>query len=366
MKILILNWRDVKNPAGGGAEILTHELAKRWVQLGHEVTQISASFKNAKPIEIIDGVRFIRKGSWWNVHIFACYYYLRHLRKTTDVIIDEVHWFPFFSALYAPKKTIAFVCEVANKLLYTLFPSPIAFGWRLIEKCYLAWYKNVPTIAISKSTYNDLLSEGHVVSNITVIPMGLTAPKKIKHFTKEKHPTLIYVARLNRQKGIYTTIEAFAQVKKKLPDVILWVVGSGNQETTSEVKKYIDSYKISSSVKLFGFVSEEKKFELLSRAQLLVSASVQEGWGLTVPEAGLAKTPAVVYNIQGFRDIIESGKDGVLVEKNPEALAQGILTLLKNTKRYQKLQKAAEEKSKKYSWDQSAKDALQFIQDHTK
>ncbi len=197
MKILILNWRDVKNPASGGAEILTQELAKRWVLLGHEVIQISASFKHAKPVEVIDGVRFIRKGAWWNVHVFACYYYFRYLRKTTDVIIDEVHWFPFFSYLYAPKKTVALVCEVANKLFYSIFPAPIAFAWRILEKSYLALYKNVPAIAISKSTFQDLISEGHASSKSMILSMGLTAPSKIKHFPKEKVPTLICVARLN-------------------------------------------------------------------------------------------------------------------------------------------------------------------------
>lgn len=366
MKILILNWRDVKNPASGGAEILTQELAKRWVLLGHEVTQISASFKNAKPVEIIDGVRFIRKGTWWNVHILAFYYYFRYFCKTTDVIIDEVHWFPFFSALYAPKKTVALVCEVANKLFYSIFPAPIAFSWRMLEKIYLVLYKNVPAITISKSTYQDLISEGHVSSNSIILSMGLTAPAKIVSFPKEKVPTLIYVARLNKQKGTFATIEAFAQVKKEIPDAKLWMVGSGDEQMVHDVRQEIADYKLSSSVKLYGFVSEEKKFELLARAHLLISASVQEGWGLTVPEAGLVKTPAVVYNIQGFRDIIESGKDGILVEPRPEILAQRVVNLLKNAEKYKKLQTAAKQKSKKYSWDQSAKDALHFIVDHTK
>ena len=56
MKILILNWRDIKNPRAGGAEVLTHEMAKGWVQAGHNVTFFTASFKGAKPEEVLDGV----------------------------------------------------------------------------------------------------------------------------------------------------------------------------------------------------------------------------------------------------------------------------------------------------------------------
>src|SRR5579864_435561 len=126
MTILILNWRDIKNPSGGGAEILTQEMAKRWVEQGHTVIQFSSLFKNAKSKEVIDGVQFIRKGTWWSVHIIAFFYYLFVFKKNTDVVIDEVHWFPFFAVLYAPTKTVALVCEVANKLFYRIFPYPVA------------------------------------------------------------------------------------------------------------------------------------------------------------------------------------------------------------------------------------------------
>ena len=149
MKILILNWRDIKNPSGGGAEILTHELAKGFIKSNHKVIQFSSSFKNSKPQEAIDKVQIIRKGNWWNVHIFAFFYYLKN-HKDIDIIIDEVHWFPFFAAVYASKKTIALTCEVANKLFFTLFPYPIALLFRGLEKIYLSLYKDTPTMTISE------------------------------------------------------------------------------------------------------------------------------------------------------------------------------------------------------------------------
>ncbi|MGI8420235.1 MAG: glycosyltransferase family 4 protein [Candidatus Levyibacteriota bacterium] len=361
MTILILNWRDIKNPAGGGAEILTHELAKRWVKHGHSVMQISSSFKMAKTNETIDGVQFIRKGTWWTVQIYAYFYYKKYLKDKTDIIIDEVHWFPFFSYLYAPKKTVALICEVANKLLYQIFPYPVALMWRFIEKIYLIAYRNVPAMAISQSTYDDLVEEGHIKKNLIVLPMGLTLPVKIKHFAKEKTPTLIYVARLNKQKGLFDTIQAFALIKSEIKEAKLWLVGSGDPTIINQVKKQITLHKLDGAVKLFGFVSEEKKFELLSRAHILMSASAQEGWGLTVPEAGLTRTPAVVYNIQGFRDIIQDGKEGMLVDKNPGALANGVVALLNKKELYKKMQDAVEKKAKSFSWDTSAEKSLQFI-----
>jgi glycosyltransferase involved in cell wall biosynthesis len=364
MTILILNWRDIKNPAGGGAEILTHEIAKRWVLQNHTVFQISSSFENAKKKEIIDGVQFIRMGKWWNVHILAFFYYSFVLKNKTDVIIDEVHWFPFFAAVYEPRKTVAFICEVADKLFFAIFPYPFALLWRLLEKIYLSVYKNVPAMVISKSTKDDLLKEGHSRSNIIVLPMGLTAPAKLKIYPKEKVPTLIYVARLNKQKGIFDTLEAFSLIKNKIPEVILWIVGSGEKNIVQQIKEIVKEKKMEKSVKLFGFVSEEKKFELLARAHLLISSSVLEGWGLTIPEAGLTKTPAVVYNTQGFRDIIENKKDGILVDANPSALAKAAVTVLEKRDLYKRLQIAAEKKAKGFIWEKTADKALKFLQNY--
>jgi glycosyltransferase involved in cell wall biosynthesis len=362
MTILILNWRDIKNPTGGGAEILTHEMAKRWVRQKHAVIQISSLFEDAKQREIIDGVEFIRMGKWWSVHLLAFFYYRSVFKNKVDIIIDEVHWFPFFSYLYAPKKTVLFACEVANNLFFNIFPSPVALFWRFIEKIYLTVYKSVPVMVISPSTRKDLIKEGHSIKNIVVLPMGITVPKKITVFPKEKNPTLIYVARINKQKGIFDAILAFATIKKSYPSAKFWIIGSGKDTTLEQVKRLIKENNLGKSVKLYGFVSEEKKFELVSRAHLLISASVQEGWGLTVPEAGLVKTPSVVYDTQGFRDIIENKKDGILTDPNPEALAKGVIDVLKNAELYERLQLSAMKKSKQFSWDKTAIISLKFLQ----
>jgi glycosyltransferase involved in cell wall biosynthesis len=366
MIILILNWRDIKNPSSGGAEVLTHEMAKRWVIAGNRVIQRSASFPSAKEREVIDGVEFIRKGSWWNVHIIAFYYYLRYLQKQTDIVVDEVHWFPFFSILYAPKKTVALVCEVADKLFYNIFPYPIALWWRLIEKFYLYLYRNTPAMVISQSTRNDLIKEGHTSSNIIVLPMGLSVPSKIKQFPKEKNPTLISVARLNKQKGIFDILTAFGSLHKEISSAVLWIVGSGAPEILEQLKNILAEEKLTKSVKFFGFVDESKKFELYTKAHLLISASVQEGWGLTVPEAGITKTPAVVYNTNGFCDIIEQNKSGLLVEHTPEALKDGVIAVLQNKKKYRQMQQAIYTKAKQYTWENTASVSLKFLKQHSK
>lgn len=360
MNILIFNWRDIKNPAGGGAEILTHEMAKRWVQSGHAVDQFSSSYPQAKSEEFIDGVRFIRRGKWWTVHIFGFFYYLKN-KKKYDVIIDEVHWFPFFVAVYAPKKTIALTCEVASKLLFKIFPYPIAMVFLLIEKIYLYLYKHVPTMVISPSTKNDLLKTGHDAMSVVVIPMGITVPKKVKIETKEKDITIVSVGRLNIQKGTLDVVRAFATVKQKFPKAKLWLVGSAEGAFTKTLQDEIDSLGLDSSVRIWGFVSETEKFSLMSKAHVLVSASAQEGWGLTIPEAGRVKTPSVVYNIQGFRDIIDNNRNGILVQTSPEDLAKHTIDLLKDKAKYKLLQENAYTYAQQSTWDRTSEVSLKFI-----
>ena len=190
MQILILNWRDIKNTAGGGAEILTHEMAKRWVKSGHQVIQISANYPGGKKQQIVDGVKIIRLGKWWSVHFLTIFYYFKNLRSKVDVIVDEVHWFPFFAGLYARKKTVLLACEVAQKNFYAFFPRSVAFVWAQLEKVYLFFYRGLPTLTISPSTRDELVKKGFKKERVTVLPMGLTVPKGVKSFSKEKKASL--------------------------------------------------------------------------------------------------------------------------------------------------------------------------------
>ncbi|MBI2029072.1 glycosyltransferase family 1 protein, partial [Candidatus Gottesmanbacteria bacterium] len=81
MRILWLNWRDIKNPNAGGAEIMTHQTAKRLVKAGHTVTIITSKFKNCAHQDTIDGVKIIRKGNLFTCRIFAFLEYQRHFKN---------------------------------------------------------------------------------------------------------------------------------------------------------------------------------------------------------------------------------------------------------------------------------------------
>lgn len=365
MNILILSWRDIKNPKSGGAEVLTHEISKRWVKMGHQVTVFSSSFSNSLSLEIIDGVRIIRKGHpdtrylFYSVHFLAFLYYLQNGNKF-DAVVDEIHGIPFFTPWYVKGKKVVLICEVASDLWGKMFGVFFGTLGRLMEEFYLRRvYKNIPYLTISESTKSELLKEGVLERNITILPMGLTIPKMIKKTIKEKDPTLIFVGRLSKSKGVEDAISALAKVSETYKKAKLWIVGSGDKSYIEFLRKMVKKCKMESKVTFFGFVSQEKKFELMGRSHILVAPSIKEGWGLTVPEAGFVGTPAVGYNVEGLRDVIIDGKTGVLTLKNnSKEMAKEVIKILEDKFQYEIYAKAAKRLSLSYNWESTAKVAL--------
>ncbi len=67
LRDLWLNWRDISNPHAGGAEVFTHEVARRLMGLGWSVTLFTSMFPGGEPGEDLDGVEIIRRGGRFGV-----------------------------------------------------------------------------------------------------------------------------------------------------------------------------------------------------------------------------------------------------------------------------------------------------------
>ncbi len=102
MKILALNWRDIGDPVGGGAEMHLHEILKGAVSAGHEVDLVVAGYEGAAEREVVDGVTIHRKGHW-SVANFVLPGVVRRLlkEKSYDLLVEDINKVPFYSPLYA-------------------------------------------------------------------------------------------------------------------------------------------------------------------------------------------------------------------------------------------------------------------------
>lgn len=361
MKILILNWRDIKHPLAGGAEISTHEHAKIWVKEGYEVIQFSSSVPGRNCEETIDGIRIIRKGSHYTVHLHALFYYLKYFKNKIDLIIDEFHFIPFFTPFYAHTKIIAFIHETARELWFKNQPFPINIFGFMLEPLFFRLYKNIPFMTVSSSTKKDLVKFGIAENKIDIIHNGVFSINSKS--LKEKDPTMLYLGRLAKDKGTEEAILAIKKVKEVFPKITLWIVGREEKKGyLQKLKLKANNFGMEKNIIFFNFVSEKKKFELLKRAWILIHPSFKEGWGLTVIEAATQGTPTVAYKTPGLLDSIIDEQTGLIAKiRKPDELAEKILRLLKNKELYDSLSKNAIIWSKEFSWKKSTEQSLELI-----
>lgn len=368
LKILILSWRGLGHPNAGGAEISTHEHAKGWVRAGHQVTLFTSYYNGAKKEEVIDGVRLIRRGGqFFGVQWTAFKWYIFESHPKYDLVIDQFHGIPFFTPLYVTTKKLAFIHEV-TKEVWRLNPwpwpfnlIPAVFGTVLEPLIFRLFYKNIPFMTVSASTKDDLTTWGIPQENITVVHNGLDIPSKRKIFSKEKTKTLIFLGALSKDKGIEDALKIFSILAIQ-NNFQFWVVGKGESHYLKKLKLQCGKLKIDKNIKFWGFVTEEKKYELLQRAHLLINPSIREGWGLVVMEAASVGTPTVAYNVAGLKDSIIDGKTGILCQVNVQSFAEQILSLTYDREKYKKMRAECFGWSKKFKWDKSVKESLRLIE----
>ncbi len=365
MNILLLSWRGPGHPNAGGAEISTHEHARGWVKAGHNVTLFTSYYEGAKKQESIDGVMLIRKGrQFFEVQWEAFKWYMFTDHPRYDLVIDEFHGIPFFTPFYVKTEKLGFIHEVTKEVWkLNQFPIPFAGAIGIIaEPLIFKLYRGIPFMTVSQSTKDDLICWGIPADNITVIHNGVGVSSLQRTPKKEKRKTLIYLGALAKDKGIEDAISAFYLLSKTSKDWQFWVIGKSDPEYLKELKKQSNRLKLQKQIKFWGFVSEQRKFELLARAHILVNPSVREGWGLVVIEAARVGTPTIAYNVSGLKDSVLDGKTGMLCDCFPQSLATKVTQLLADNTKYKQLCKNAIAWSKNFSWDKASKLSLELIQ----
>ncbi len=352
MEILILNWRDIKNPISGGAELFTHEIAKRLIAQKHKITLYTSAFPDCRKKETVDGVVIIRRGNEVTVRFWAFLYYLKN-RKNIDLVIDEINTIPFLTPLYA-KKRIALIHQLAKEVFfYETNPILAVIGF-LLEPIWLKLYRNTQAITISECTKRDLEKIGF--RNVSIIKVGIDFKVLDYMPMKEEKLTLVYLGRIKRNKRIEHILKAFSIVSKKI-DANLWMIGKGD-------KKYINQLKerAAGNVSFLGYVTKKKKIELLKRAHALILTSVREGFGIVVVEAAACATPTIAYDISGLHSSINNPVSGILCKENPHALAEKILEFNKHKELQQFLSRNALNYARQFSWERSARKINRIIE----
>lgn len=356
MRIVWFTWKDKKNPAAGGAEVVDDGLATRLARDGHDVLFVTAGFPNGKKEENINGYRIVRLGNRFSVYWSACRYYKKNLQGKADLVIDEINTIPFFAKCYIKEKSIIVCYQLCREIwFYQMFFPLNALGY-LMEPLYLWLLRKQTVLTESESTKKDLQKYGFDANRISVFPIGLETPPvdDLRSVKKFDRPTVLFLGTLRSMKRPLHVVQAFEIAKGKISELRLMIAGNGDTGYGKKALNSIARSQYRDSIEYLGKVGPEKKIELMRKCHVICVTSVKEGWGMIVTEANSQGTPAVVYDVDGLRDAVRNGKTGLVCDKNtPRNLSEKILTLLQDSTLYDSLRIQAWEDSKKMTLENS-------------
>ena len=310
MRILAVNWQDLDNPLGGGAELHLQEILERLAAAGHDVTLLCGGWQGAPPRGERGGVAIHRVGTRQSFPWHVRGYYNRHLRAgDADVLIEDINKMPLFTPRWGARRIVGLVPHLFGPTAFQELNPILATAVWLSERPLATVYRGVPFQAISQGTADDLASRGIPRALIKVIPPGVA----FDHYTpdpstRSARPTIAYLGRLKRYKGVQHVIRAFAAMHDR--EAVLEIAGAGDYRPALEA--LARSLDLGARVRFLGFVTEAEKLTMLRRAWAVALASPKEGWGLTNVEAAACGTPVVASDSPGIRESVRHGETGYL------------------------------------------------------
>lgn len=152
---------------------------------------------------------------------------------------------------------------------------------------------------------------------------------------------LLTVGRLTNQKAIDVAIDAMGLLIKAGYHAKWYVLGEGDQRAALEKK--ITALGLQDDFILLGTV--ENPYPFYAQADLYVHATRFEGRSIAIQEAQTLGCPVIASDCRGNRFQIQDGKDGILCQLEPQAIAKGIIDLLKHPETRKRLGIAASQKA---------------------
>jgi len=350
-RLLFLNWRDLSNPAAGGAEAYAEQIAQRLADVGALVTLVTSTYPGAQPHDWRNGYLVVRRGGRFGVY-GAARRHLRQFGRLYDAVIDFQNGIPFFAPLWAPDGTpvICVVHHVHQAQFDMYFRWPLNHIGRFLEgTATRRIYRDRAFVAVSPSTRAEMRRQLALRSSVHIVPNGLSTQQEIRS-PRSRHPAIAVVTRLTHHKQLSHLVAAVPELLRRWPSLQVEIAGVG--PASSALADQVRALGLERVVTLPGRVSEQRKSELLSSAWLTVAPSLAEGWGLTILEANALGTPAVAYDVPGLRDSVRNGKTGWLVTPDTglTAALTCALSELEQPARRRQLAEQAEAWASRFTW----------------
>jgi phosphatidylinositol alpha-mannosyltransferase len=160
---------------------------------------------------------------------------------------------------------------------------------------------------------------------------------------------VLWVGRLDRQKGFPVALRAFERLAREFDDLTLVVAGDGRDR---DALRSI-SADVRDRVVMLGTVPHGRLPGYHATADVFVSpATGQESFGLVLVEAMAAGVPVVASDIAGYREVVRHGRDGLLVPPaDPAALAEAVERILSDPGLANRLREGGRSRAGEFSWE---------------
>jgi glycosyltransferase involved in cell wall biosynthesis len=345
MKILMLNYEYPPLGGGGGVahQHIAEELASR-----HEVTVLTSRGRALPSFEVVGSV---------NVHRVDV---LGRASQATASLVSMLSYFP--ASLYAGQKLIN---KTKPDLINSHFAIPTGpsavllarrnriphvlsiHGGDIYDPSKRLSPHHTPGLhqtvgwvlrcadrvaAQSANTAGNARGIYGYQKEITIIPLGLKQPVLPSFSRKElglsdDQVVLVTVGRLIARKANHHLIEILSRIND--PKLVLVLLGEG--PARMPLLELAKQLRVESRVIMPGFVSETRKYQYLRAADVFVSTTSHEGFGLMYLEGMFCRLPIITYNHGGQTDFLEDGKTGFLIPLNDQDMFQQRLEwLVKN------------------------------------
>lgn len=169
-----------------------------------------------------------------------------------------------------------------------------------------------------------------------------------------KQYDVLFIARLTANKGVMNLLEAIHIAKQSHPDIVLAIRGDGVLK--SQMQTYIQSNQLTENVIFLPRVANTDDMPKLYQAsRMLICASTIEGNPRVTIEAMACGIPVISTHVGIMPEVIQNGENGLLVDSNPQAMAEAICDLLEKPDLYQRLSKNGRAAVTKFEADQTIK-----------
>lgn len=326
--LLAVNFRDPLHPEAGGAELHLEEILLEAIRRGWRVTWLASGFRGGAAEAEHRGMRLVRRGDWWDFNLRVPGLLRGEFAgaASPDLVVEDINKVPCFCAQWTKAPVHAIVPHLFGTTAYQEANALIATYVVALERLIPAAYARSRFLVISESTRDDLAARGVPRERIDVVHCGLDhARYRVDPAVpKAAAPTLLYVGRLRRYKGLDWVTRALAQVREQVPGARLEVIGDGPH--AAALKAEAARAGVADAVEFLGFLPAAEKVRRIQAAWAVVQPSPKEGWGLTVVEAGACGTAVVAADSPGLRDSVRRDETGLLVPYADEAAMAAALT----------------------------------------